>query len=82
MIGLLTPGVIGGILLVLGAFFTYKGNMYIAVGVYFLADIAWVVLNIQSGDIFGSICTGLGMFLGLLAFLKMHYGKMYKSIKK
>ena len=76
----MTPAIIGGFLLVLGAFFTFQGKILRAVGVYFVADLMWVILAFQSGDIMGAIFVIAGMLLGLLAFFKMNTGKMRKTL--
>lgn len=77
---MLSPAILGGILLVVGAYFTMSGKVMIAVGVYFIADCCWVFLAFQSGDFIGSVFVLVGMLLGLLAFLKMNYGKMRKTL--
>jgi len=73
---------IGGIFLIIGAFFTYFGNIYYAIGAYFLADICWVVIAFSTGDFIGGFMVLIGMILGLIVFLKMHYGKFHKTIIK
>ena len=76
----MTLATIGGILLILGAFFTYRGDIYKSVGVYFLADVCWVLLAIKSSDVQGAVFTVIGMTFGLLAFFKMHNGEFRKNI--
>lgn len=71
---------LGGLLLIVGAFFTMKGNIFKAVGAYFLADVAWVWLAFDSGDYFGGFIVFTGMTLGLIAWMKMNFGKMRKSL--
>ena len=77
----LTPGLVGGILLIIGAYLTFKGKMYHAVFVYFMADCAWLLLSFLSGDIIGAVTVFIGMALGLGAFIKMNTGKMRKELK-
>lgn len=72
---------IGGLLLILGAWFTMRGSVFKAVGVYFVADVAWVWLAFDSGDIQGAIFVFVGMTLGLIAWLKMNFGKMRKTLE-
>jgi len=72
---------LGGLLLIIGAIFTYRGEIFKAVSAYFLADICWVIISFSIGNIFGSITVIIGMLLGLGAFLKMRNGKMRKDLK-
>ncbi len=78
----MTPAIMGGLLLIVGAYLTFKGEIFNSVFAYFLADVAWVVISYQNGDIPGTIMVVIGMLLGIAAFAKMHYGKMHKTIKK
>lgn len=74
--------VLGGILLIVGSFFVFKGNIFASVGVYFVADICWVVLAYQHEDYTGMGFIIVGMLLGLGAFLKMNYGTLHKTLYK
>ncbi|MDQ7041966.1 MAG: hypothetical protein Q9M34_00390 [Sulfurimonas sp.] len=74
--------VIGGLLLNIGAFLTFKGKIYEAVAVYLLADICWIVMAYQRDDMWGVASIFIGVTFGLLAFLKMKSGKMNKNINK
>lgn len=79
-IELLEPGTIGGLLLIAGAFALYKGNLLWSVGLYFFADIMWVWLAYKQGDIFGTVTISLGMFFGLLVFIKSKSGEFVKDL--
>lgn len=72
----------GGILLILGAFFVYRGNIFGSVVLYLFADVCWLIMSISSGNIIGSVLIFIGMILGLLAFLKMNSGEFNKHISK
>lgn len=74
--------ILGGILLNIGAYFTYKGEVYKAVIIYLFADICWIVMAYQREDILGTILIVIGTTLGFLAYLKMKSGEMNKSLKK
>jgi len=74
--------VIGGILLNLGAFLTFKGKIYEAVAVYLFADFCWIVMAYEREDFWGVVSISVGVTFGLLAFLKMRSGKMSKSLNK
>lgn len=77
----MTPALIGGILLIIGAWFTYKGNIIISISFYFIADCCWILIAYSTGDVLGAFMVSIGMILGVLAFMKMHTGKMRKSLK-
>jgi hypothetical protein len=74
------PGIIGGLLLILGAFALYKGNLLWSVGLYFFADIMWVWLAYKQGDLFGTVTISIGMLLGLLVFIKSHKGEFVRDL--
>lgn len=74
-------GIIGGILLILGAYLVYRGEIFYSVFVYFIADICWVGISFLNGDYVGAGFIIIGMLLGLLAFSKMHSGRMHKNLK-
>ena len=74
--------VLGGLLLNIGAFLTYKGKVYQAVTIYLFADLCWMIMAYQREDILGSIFIIVGTLFGFLAFLKMRNGKMNKSLNK
>ena len=74
--------VLGGILLNIGAFLTFRGKIYEAVAVYLFADICWIIMAYERDDFWGVVFIVIGVTFGLLAFLKMKNGKMNKSINK
>jgi len=73
---------IGGILLNVGAFLTYKGKIYESVAVYLFADLCWIVMAYERDDFWGMFSIIVGVTFGLLAFLKMRSGEMKKSLNK
>ncbi|WP_324170786.1 hypothetical protein [Sulfurimonas sp.] len=74
--------VIGGLLLNIGAYLTYKGKIYQAVIVYLFADICWIIMAYEKDDYLGSAFIVVGTTLGFLAYLKMRSGKMSKTLNK
>ncbi len=74
--------VIGGLLLNIGAFLTYKGKIYQAVIVYLFADMCWIVMAYERDDYLGSVFIIIGTALGFLAYLKMRSGEMNKTLNK
>ena len=74
--------VIGGLLLNLGAYLTFRGKIYEAVGVYLFADVCWIVMAWDRDDMWGVASIVIGVTFGLLAFVKMRTGKMNKTILK
>lgn len=73
---------IGGVLLILGAWFTYRGNIHLSIILYFVADACWFGIALNSGDILGSILVLIGMVLGFCVFLKMNKGVFVKNLRK
>jgi len=76
----MTPALVGGILLVLGAVFMYRGLAMYSVLTYALADICWLVISIQVGDILGGILILIGLILGILVYIKMNSGIFVKDL--
>ncbi|WP_321777978.1 hypothetical protein [Sulfurimonas sp.] len=74
--------VLGGLLLNIGAYFTYKGKIYQAVIVYLFADVCWIIMAYEKDDYVGSIFIIIGTALGFLAYLKMRSGEMNKTLNK
>lgn len=74
--------ILGGILLNIGAYFTYKGQVYQAVMVYLFADVCWVIVAYNNDDYIGTGFILVGTVLGFLAYLKMRNGVMNKSLNK
>ena len=76
----MTFAILGGILLNIGAYLTYKGKIYQAVIVYLIADLCWMVMAYVRDDMIGALFITVGTMLGFLAYLKMRRGDMKKSL--
>lgn len=74
--------IIGGLLLIIGSYFVSKGKIFHSVGVFWLADLCWVILSYRNNNIIGTIVIFIGMVFGTLAFYKIHKGLFYKNIRK
>jgi hypothetical protein len=74
--GALTILTVGGLILIGGAFFTYKGKILTSVAWYILADFCWVANAIAIDDIQGGIFVTVGVIFGVLATYKMNNGHM------
>ena len=74
--------VIGGVLLNIGAYLTYKGKIYESVIAFLLADICWVIMAYEKDDYLGMFFIIVGVTFGVLAFLKMQTGKMRKNLNR
>ena len=74
--------ILGGILLSIGAFLTYKGKIYQAVIIYLFADLCWIIMAYEKSDYIGAVFIVAGTIFGFLAYLKMKNGKMNKSLNK
>lgn len=77
----LSPARVGGLLLVVGAYFVSRGDIFKSVMVFFLADVCWVIIAFNSKDYIGVVSIAAGMSLGLLAYFKMNNGTMRKTLK-
>jgi len=78
----MTPAMIGGILLMTGAWFVFKGDIFKSVMFYTVADFIWITLAILAGDYIGATMIAIGGVLGFLAFIKMHKGEFNKTLRK
>ena len=78
----MTFAILGGVLLNIGAYLTYKGKIYQAVIIYLFADICWIIMAYIREDLLGSIFILIGTLFGFLAFIKMKNGEMNKSLNK
>jgi hypothetical protein len=74
--------ILGGILLNIGAYLTYKGQIYRAVIVYLFADICWIVMAYERNDSLGALFIIMGTTFGFLAYMKMRNGEMKKTLHK
>ncbi|QOY53921.1 hypothetical protein HUE87_08440 [Candidatus Sulfurimonas marisnigri] len=72
--------VIGGLLLNVGAYLTFRGKIYEAVIVYLFADLCWIIMAYERDDFWGVISIVVGVAFGILAFIKMKNGDMNKSL--
>lgn len=75
-----TIATLGGIMMSVGAFLSFKGKVYQAVATYLLADVCWVWLTYDKQDWQALFFTVLGTALGLAAFIKMYLGIMRKNL--
>jgi len=74
--------ILGGILLNIGAYLTYRGMIYRSVISYLFADLCWIIMAYEKGDMIGAVFIIIGTTFGFLAFLKMRNGAMRKSLSK
>jgi len=81
IVGALTILTVGGLILIGGAFFTYKGKILTSVAWFILADFCWVANAITIGDIQGGIFVSVGVLFGMLATYKMHSGHMGNELE-
>lgn len=72
--------IVGGILLNIGAYLTYKGLIFRAVIVYLVADLCWVLMAWEREEWIGMFFIVTGVVFGLLAFVKMRSGEMDKEL--
>jgi len=73
--------VIGGLFMICASYAMYRGNAYLSIILFSIADICWVVQSIISGNIFGSVVIGVAIIFGVLTFLRMRQGTFNKTLK-
>lgn len=78
----MSPATIGGVLLIIASWYTYKGNIFLSIILYFLADVCWLTIALSTGDYFGAALVAIGMILGVGVFMKMNAGVFVKNLKK
>ena len=78
----MTVATIGGLLLIVAAFFTYKGKIFESIIIYFLADVCWLIISLNNNDYLGSSLVLVGMLLGIGVFIKMNTGIFVKNLEK
>jgi len=78
----MTFAVLGGLLLNVGAFLTFKGQIFRAVIIYLFADLCWIIMAYERDDYLGVIFIIVGVVFGFLAFMKMKNGEMKKTLHK
>lgn len=79
--GALTILTVGGLILIGGAFFTYKGKILTSVVWFITADFCWVANAVSIGDIQGGVFVAFGVLFGVLATYKMHSGHMGNELE-
>jgi hypothetical protein len=84
VIGLINCGIsvltFGGIVLIFGAFLTYKGQIYLSVATYIISDLCWIYNAFENNDLVGVTFISVGIFFGILATFKMKNGHMEKDL--
>lgn len=75
-------GIFGGIMLILGNYQIFQGEIYKSIKMFLLADIAWLWMAFTAGNIIGIITVSIGVILSVFAFMKIHKGEYNKSIRK
>ena len=71
----------GGLIIIGGSFFTYKGKILVAVVWYLIADICWILNAITNNDIHGTFFITIGIVFGAIATFKMNNGKMESELQ-
>jgi len=79
---MIEPATIGGIFLILGAYFLNKGDLLKSVFLYFIADCMWLVLALKQEDYFGIFTVSVGMIFGLIVWWKSNKGVFVKDLHK
>jgi len=78
----LTALTFGGVLLIYSSFLTYKGQIFLAVGSYIMADLCWIYNAWSHGDYKGMFFISIGIVFGIFATYKMNAGTMERDLLK
>ncbi len=85
-IGVLSQGLtalsIGGVLLIYSSFLTYKGQIFLSVGTYIMADLCWIYNAWSHNDLAGVAFISIGIVFGIFATYKMSTSVMEKDLLK
>ena len=73
--------IVGGIMMIVGAYFVMQGKIFNSVLTYMIADLCWLVLAIEKRDYIGAGFIAIGTVMGLYAYYKMSRGRMEKSLR-
>lgn len=73
-------GVFGGLIMLVGAWNVYKGNIFRSLFAYIVADICWVLIAYNAGDAIGALFILVGITISTLAYIKMNAGIMRKTL--
>jgi len=73
---------LGGVFLVAGALFLARGNVYLSVATYFVADICWVLMAISQRAWVSAATIVFGMLCGVYVWFKINRGEFHRSLKK
>jgi len=73
---------LGGVFLVAGALFLARGNVYLSVTTYFIADICWVLMTISQRAWVSAATIAFGMLCGVYVWFKINRGEFRRSLKK
>lgn len=71
---------LGGVVLIYSSWLTYKGQIYLALGSYLVADVCWVLNSVVAGDMVGATLIIIGIILGLLTAYKMNTDVFNKDV--
>lgn len=78
----MTTGILGGLFMIVGCAFTWRGNIYKALCAYALADTCWLAQTYAIGDTFGFITVMIATGVSAAVAYKMHSGVFYKTVFK
>jgi len=75
-------GILGGILLVLGAGTLAQGKARISLILYFFADLCWLTIAMINKSFIGSISIVIGIIFSTIVMYRMQTGEFHTSLKK
>jgi hypothetical protein len=75
-------GFIGGIFLIIGAGFLYKGLAFYSIMAYFIADLCWLTIAVLTQSYFGAFSITVGIIFSIGVWFKMNKGIFRKTLFK
>ena len=73
-------GIFGGIFLILGSYFLYKGRAFYSIIIYFFADLCWLSIALFNHAWIGSISIIIGIVFSIGTWFKMNKGIFRKDL--
>lgn len=72
--------IVVGVVMTLGAWFTYQGKIFNAVLVYLVVDVCWIITAVYSFEIISFTFLLIGVTLTVLAAMRMRAGVLRRNL--
>lgn len=75
-----TYATMGGISLLFGNYFLFRGQILFSTPMYVIADLCWSAMAYEGNDTFGMVCVNVGIITGLWVTYKIKKGEFVKDL--